>query len=104
MRWLNLNIFWDWALPTSRAPLVETNMMGYASLGQTDSGPHQRQRGRAFIVGETATTANRIVLANADIAMGGTGIRRAILASLAAVWDPLYRRRTYNFGTHQHSG
>jgi neutral ceramidase len=71
-------------------PVVETNMMGYASLAQTDSGLHLRQRARAFIVGETAATANRIVFVNADIAMGDTGIRRAILAQLAAKYGTLY--------------
>src|ERR1700761_3502975 len=65
-------------------PVVETNMMGYASLGQTDTGLHMRQRARAFIIGETDNTANRVVFINADIAMGDTGIRRAILAQLAA--------------------
>ncbi|KAF7348448.1 Neutral ceramidase [Mycena venus] len=86
-------------------PVVETNMMGYASLGQTDSGLHQRQRARAFIVGETATTANRIVFVNADIAMGDTGIRRAILAALAAKYGTLYTAQNVAISsTHQHSG
>ncbi|KAJ7983174.1 Neutral/alkaline nonlysosomal ceramidase [Mycena polygramma] len=86
-------------------PVVETNMMGYASLPQTDSGLHLRQRARAFIIGETNTTANRVVFVNADIAMGDTGVRRAILAALAAKYGDLYTAQNVAISsTHQHSG
>ncbi|KAF7354597.1 Neutral ceramidase [Mycena sanguinolenta] len=86
-------------------PVVETNMMGYASLGQTDSGLHMRQRARVWIIGETATTANRVVFVNADIAMGDTGIRRAILAGLAGKYGTLYTAQNVAISsTHQHSG
>ncbi|KAJ7196939.1 Neutral/alkaline nonlysosomal ceramidase [Mycena pura] len=86
-------------------PVVETNMMGYASLGQTDTGLHMRQRARAFIIGETDNTANRVVFINADIAMGDTGIRRAILAELAAKYGTLYTAQNFALSsTHQHSG
>jgi neutral ceramidase len=86
-------------------PVVETNMMGYASLAQTDSGLHLRQRARAWIIGETATTANRVVFVNADIAMGDTGVRRAILAALAAKYGTLYTAQNVAISsTHQHSG
>ncbi|KAJ7815949.1 Neutral/alkaline nonlysosomal ceramidase [Mycena olivaceomarginata] len=82
-------------------------MMGYASLPQTDSGLHQRQRARAFIVGETgaASATTRIVYVNADIAMGDTGVRRAILAQLATKYGGLYTAQNVAIGsTHQHSG
>ncbi|KAG6816653.1 hypothetical protein H0H87_004296 [Tephrocybe sp. NHM501043] len=46
-------------------PVVETNMMGYASLSQTDTGLHMRQRSRAFIVADAASPSNRIVFINA---------------------------------------
>ncbi|KAJ6578582.1 Neutral/alkaline nonlysosomal ceramidase [Mycena sp. CBHHK59/15] len=86
-------------------PVVETNMMGYASLGQTDTGLHMRQRARAFIVGEPATPANRVVFVNADIAMGDSGIRRAVLAQLAAKYGTLYTAQNVALAsTHQHSG
>ncbi|KAJ6544353.1 Neutral/alkaline nonlysosomal ceramidase [Mycena capillaripes] len=86
-------------------PVVETNMMGYASLSQTDTGLHMRQRARAWIIGETATTANRVVFVNADIAMGDTGVRRAILAALAAKYGTLYTAQNVAISsTHQHSG
>ncbi|KAF7300950.1 Neutral ceramidase [Mycena indigotica] len=86
-------------------PVVETNMMGYASLPQTDSGLHQRQRARAFIIGETGNTTNRVVFINADIAMGDTGIRRAILAKLASKYGSLYTATNFALSsTHQHSG
>ncbi|KAJ7174628.1 Neutral/alkaline nonlysosomal ceramidase [Mycena filopes] len=86
-------------------PVVETNMMGYASLAQTDTGLHLRQRARAFIIGETDNTANRIVFINADIAMGDTGIRRGVLAGLAAKYGTLYTAQNFALSsTHQHSG
>ncbi|KAF8155254.1 Neutral/alkaline nonlysosomal ceramidase [Mycena galopus ATCC 62051] len=90
-------------------PVVETNMMGYASLPQTDTGLHMRQRARAFIIAEPASASSspeRILFINADIAMGDSGIRRALLAALAQE----YGNATYNarnvalVGTHQHSG
>ncbi|KAF7351861.1 hypothetical protein MVEN_01147500 [Mycena venus] len=87
-------------------PVVETNMMGYASLAQTDTGLHMRQRARAFIVAESATPSERILFVNADIAMGDSGVRRALLAALAEE----YGNTTYHAGnvalsgTHQHSG
>ncbi|KAJ6452625.1 Neutral/alkaline nonlysosomal ceramidase [Mycena sanguinolenta] len=86
-------------------PVVETNMMGYASLPQTDTGLHMRQRARAFIIAEPTST-ERIVFVNADIAMGDSGVRRALLAALAEE----YGNTTYHagnvalVGTHQHSG
>ncbi|CAK5278266.1 unnamed protein product [Mycena citricolor] len=88
-------------------PVVETNMMGYASLAQTDTGLHQRQRARAWIVGESAsdTAASRIVFVNADIGMGDTGIRRAILAELQTLYGGLYTEQNVAISsTHQHSG
>ncbi|CAK5273430.1 unnamed protein product [Mycena citricolor] len=88
-------------------PVVETNMMGYASLAQTDTGLHQRQRARAWIVGESAadTAASRVVFVNADIAMGDTGIRRAILAELQTRYGGLYTAQNVAISsTHQHSG
>ncbi|KAJ7351313.1 ceramidase [Mycena albidolilacea] len=87
-------------------PVVETNMMGYASLAQTATGLHMRQRARAFIVAEVASPADRILFINADIAMGDSGVRRALLAALAEE----YGEGTYHagnvalVGTHQHSG
>ncbi|KAF7302949.1 Neutral ceramidase [Mycena kentingensis (nom. inval.)] len=103
-------------------PVVETNMMVSSSAHllvttegsgrdtrvlrrQTDTGLHQRQRARAFIVAETANSSNRIVFINADIAMGDTGIRRAILAQLATKYGTLYTAQNFALSsTHQHSG
>ncbi|KAK7053720.1 Neutral/alkaline nonlysosomal ceramidase [Favolaschia claudopus] len=86
-------------------PVVEVNFMGYANLPQTGSGLHQRQRARAWIIGETGATANRVVFVNADIAMGDTGIRRAILAALSAKYGNLYNAQNVAISsTHQHSG
>ncbi|KAJ7496273.1 Neutral/alkaline nonlysosomal ceramidase [Mycena galericulata] len=94
-------------------PVVETNMMGYASLPQTDTGLHMRQRVRAFIVAEPPASsldsdspAQRILLLNADIAMGDSGVRRALLAALAEEYgaDTYHKGNVAFVGTHQHSG
>jgi neutral ceramidase len=86
-------------------PVVETNMMGYASLGQTDTGLHLRQRSRAFIVADAAAPSNRIVFINADIAMGDSGVRRSIVAELSSQFPGVYTDDNIAFvGTHQHSG
>ncbi|KAJ6546078.1 Neutral/alkaline nonlysosomal ceramidase [Mycena vulgaris] len=107
-------------------PVVETGMMGYASLPQVGTGLHMRQRVRAFIVAEpgaasTSASASaygaadesdgpsqRILLLNADIAMGDTGVRRALLAALGAEFgngtDGYHAGNVALVGTHQHSG
>ncbi|KAF7317824.1 hypothetical protein MKEN_00870300 [Mycena kentingensis (nom. inval.)] len=87
-------------------PVVETNMMGYAVLGQTDTGLHMRQRVRAFIVAEPAAKGERVLLLNADIAMGDTGVRRALLRAFSAEFGSgTYHAGNVAFvGTHQHSG
>ncbi|KAJ7626794.1 Neutral/alkaline nonlysosomal ceramidase [Roridomyces roridus] len=87
-------------------PVVETNMMGYASLGQTDTGLHMRQRVRAFLVADPDAPEERILFLNADIAMGDTGARRLILAELAEEFgNETYHEGNVAFvGTHQHSG
>jgi neutral ceramidase len=80
-------------------------MMGYASLGQTDTGLHSRQRSRAYIIADQANPTERLVVVNADIAMGDSGIRRAIIAALKAKYGDLYNDRNVAIiGTHQHSG
>ncbi|KAJ7290538.1 Neutral/alkaline nonlysosomal ceramidase [Mycena rebaudengoi] len=88
-------------------PVVETNMMGYASTAQTDTGLHMRQRVRAFLVADPSSDSgdHRILLLNADIAMGDTGVRRALLRSLNETYKGLYHAGNVAFvGTHQHSG
>ncbi|KAJ3969998.1 Neutral/alkaline nonlysosomal ceramidase [Lentinula raphanica] len=86
-------------------PVVETNMMGYASLAQTDTGLHMRQRSRVFIVAEQDNPSNTIVFINADIAMGDTGVRRSIVSNLTTLYPGLYTNENIAFvGTHQHSG
>lgn len=86
-------------------PVVETNMMGYASLAQTDTGLHMRERSRAFIVANAATPNNRIVFINADIAMGDSGVRRSIVSQLSSQYPGLYTDANIAFvGTHQHAG
>ncbi|KAH8097107.1 Neutral/alkaline nonlysosomal ceramidase [Cristinia sonorae] len=86
-------------------PVVETNMMGYASLAQTDTGLHMRQRSRAWIVADAANPSRRVVFINADIAMGDTGIRRSIVSQLSSQFPGLYNNDNIALvSTHQHSG
>jgi len=42
----------------------ESILQGYASLAQTDTGLHMRERSRAFIVADAAAPSNRIVFIN----------------------------------------
>ncbi|KAF8181831.1 Neutral/alkaline nonlysosomal ceramidase [Pholiota molesta] len=86
-------------------PVVETNMMGYASLAQTDTGLHMRERSRAFIIADASAPSNRVVFINADIAMGDSGVRRTIVSELSAAFPGVYTDSNIAFvGTHQHSG
>ncbi|CAE6427996.1 unnamed protein product [Rhizoctonia solani] len=65
-------------------PVVETNMMGYADLSQTDTGLHMRQFSRAYIVATPGTNSakDRILFINSDLQSGDTAIRRGILEQL----------------------
>lgn len=86
-------------------PVVETNMMGYASLAQTDTGLHMRQRSRAWIIADVMNPSNRVVFINADIAMGDTGIRRSIVSQLSSQFPGIYTNENIALvSTHQHSG
>ncbi|KAK2463027.1 hypothetical protein APHAL10511_004682 [Amanita phalloides] len=86
-------------------PVVETNMMGYASSAQMDTGLHMRQRSRAFIIAEPTQPSNRVVFINSDICMGDSGVRRTIVSLLSAQYPGLYDDQNIAFvGTHQHSG
>ncbi|EKM60398.1 uncharacterized protein PHACADRAFT_167760 [Phanerochaete carnosa HHB-10118-sp] len=86
-------------------PVVETNMMGYASLPQTDTGLHMRQRSRAWIVADASNPSDRFVYINADIAMGDTGLRRSIVEQLSSMYPDLYNNENIALGsTHSHSG
>lgn len=104
-------------------PVVEVNMMGYASLPQTNTGLHIRLRSRAFIVGSqdeeapasaprfkrlipTADgSASRWLFVNSDICMGDTALRRAIVERLRQEYPGVYGERNIAFvGTHSHAG
>ncbi|KAG9092439.1 hypothetical protein FS749_015747, partial [Ceratobasidium sp. UAMH 11750] len=88
-------------------PIVETNMMGYADLSQTDTGLHMRQFSRAYIVATpgTQTAKDRILFINSDIAMGDTAIRRGVLEKLAQKYPGVYTESNVALvGTHAHSG
>ncbi|EJD08259.1 Neutral/alkaline nonlysosomal ceramidase [Fomitiporia mediterranea MF3/22] len=86
-------------------PVVETNMMGYANLAQTDRGLHMRQRSRAFVIADANDPSSRVIFINADIAMGDTGVRRTIVSELTSQFPGVYTNENIAFvGTHQHSG
>ncbi|KAK0446984.1 Neutral/alkaline nonlysosomal ceramidase [Desarmillaria tabescens] len=86
-------------------PIVETNMMGYASLAQTDTGLHMRQFSRVFIVADASDPSSRILFINSDIAMGDSGVRRSIVAELSSLYPGVYTNENIALiGTHQHSG
>ncbi|KAK0196294.1 Neutral/alkaline nonlysosomal ceramidase [Armillaria mellea] len=86
-------------------PIVETNMMGYASLAQTDTGLHMRQFSRVFIVADASDPSSRILFINSDIAMGDSGVRRSIVAELTSLYPGVYTNENIALiGTHQHSG
>ncbi|KAF9047592.1 ceramidase [Panaeolus papilionaceus] len=86
-------------------PVVETNLMGYASLNQVGTGLHMRQHSRAFIIADSSVPNNRIVFINADIGMGDTGVRREIVSQLSSQFPNLYTNDNIAFvGTHSHAG
>ncbi|KAI0800418.1 Neutral/alkaline nonlysosomal ceramidase [Fomes fomentarius] len=86
-------------------PVVETNMMGYASLSQVDTGLHMRQRSRAWIIADASNSSNRVVFINADIAMGDSGVRRSVVKELSSRYPDLYNNDNIALvSTHQHSG
>ena len=88
-------------------PVVEINMMGYADTAQSGTGLRQRLYCRAFIVGSTETSADRVVYLVLDTQSGDTAIRNGILEGLEAL-GPEYNLYTKNniavTGTHSHSG
>lgn len=88
-------------------PVVETNMMGYADLSQTDTGLHMRQFSRAFIVATPGTNSakDRILFINSDLQSGDTAIRRGILERLNQLYPGLYTEANVALvGTHSHAG
>lgn len=88
-------------------PVVETNMMGYADLSQTDTGLHMRQFSRAFIVATPGTTTakDRILFINSDLQSGDTAIRRGVLDQLAQLYPGVYTESNVALvGTHSHAG
>ncbi|CAE6388741.1 unnamed protein product [Rhizoctonia solani] len=88
-------------------PVVETNMMGYADLSQTDTGLHMRQFSRAFIVATPGTNSakDRILFINSDLQSGDTAIRRGILEQLNTLYPGLYTEANVALvGTHSHAG
>ncbi|CAD6893059.1 unnamed protein product, partial [Tilletia caries] len=114
-------------------PVVGINMMGYASMPQTNTGLHIRERSRAYIVGSLNSTApsadeaatilslakrdeddsvdpvdgdpERWIFVISDFCMGDTAVRRAVVDQLRNGYPGLYGERNFAWvGTHSHSG
>ncbi|QRV84242.1 hypothetical protein RhiJN_12258 [Ceratobasidium sp. AG-Ba] len=87
-------------------PIVETNMMGYAALAQTDTGLHMRQFSRAYIIAPGTNTAkDRILFVNSDLQSGDTAVRKGILERLQVLYPGLYTEANFALvGTHSHAG
>ncbi|KAB5592796.1 hypothetical protein CTheo_3780 [Ceratobasidium theobromae] len=88
-------------------PVVETNMMGYADLSQTDTGLHMRQFSRAFIIAAPGSNSDkdRILFINSDLQSGDTAIRRGVLEQLNKLYPGLYTENNVALvGTHSHAG
>ncbi|SPO20031.1 related to neutral ceramidase [Ustilago trichophora] len=122
------NVIFGLGIGDVTGPIVEVNMMGYASLPQTNTGLHIRLRSRAFIVGSqekessnyfrarlaarfksfipTADgSANRWLFINSDICMGDTAVRKAVVDQLRQKYPGVYGERNVAFvGTHSHAG
>lgn len=94
----------------NNSPVSLQLLQGYASLAQTDTGLHMRQRSRAFIIADPndpTSPTSRVLLITSDICMGDTGVRRSILDALSndPVLGELYTpSNTALVATHSHSG
>ncbi|SNX81683.1 related to neutral ceramidase [Melanopsichium pennsylvanicum] len=117
------NLIFGLGIGDVTGPIVEVNMMGYASLPQTNTGLHIRLRSRAFIVGSSDDTpsfssrlwgrliptadgsATRWLFINSDICMGDTAVRKAVVEQLRENYPGIYGERNVAFvGTHSHAG
>ena len=121
------NVVFGLGIGDVTGPIVEVNMMGYASLPQTNTGLHIRLRSRAFIVGAADAespgfrtrlaarfksflptadgSATRWIFINSDICMGDTAVRKAVVDRLREQYPGLYGERNIAFvGTHSHAG
>jgi neutral ceramidase len=85
-------------------PAAENGMMGYSKFDQKTTGIHQRQRSRAYIVVDRATS-KRIAYVNADLAMIFRAVQEAVIAKLQTRYGQLYTRENVLLSaTHTHAG
>lgn len=88
-------------------PVVEINMMGYADTAQSGTGLRQRLYCRAFIIGNSRESDERIVYLVLDTQSGDTAVRYGILEALKALGKEYAVYNEQNVavtGTHSHSG
>ena len=82
-------------------------MMGYADSDQLGTGLRQRLYCRAFIIGSSATPADRFVYLVLDTQSGDTAVRDGILKELSDLGEEysIYTKDNVAVtGTHSHSG
>jgi neutral ceramidase len=99
-------------MTSGTSPVVETNMMGYADLAQSDTGLLMRQFSRSFIISSSPSTSelssnSTVLLINSDIGMGDNGIRRLLLEAIEkdSTLRSIYTSQNIAWsGTHSHSG
>ncbi len=83
---------------------AESGMMGYGSLTQNTTGIHQRQRSRAFVIVDRASS-RRVVFVQADLAMVFSSVHKAVLQRLRQQYGDLYTRDNVMLtANHTHSG
>jgi neutral ceramidase len=83
---------------------AESGMMGYGSLTQNTTGIHQRQRSRAFVVVDRASS-RRMVFVQADLGMIFSSVHGAVLQRLQQLYGSLYTRENVMLtANHTHSG
>ena len=83
---------------------AESGMMGYGSLTQNTTGIHQRQRSRAFVIVDRASS-RRVVFVQTDLGMIFSSVHKAVLERLRQQYGSLYTRDNVMLtANHTHSG
>lgn len=83
---------------------AESGMMGYGSLTQNTTGIHQRQRSRAFVIVDRASS-RRVAFVQADLGMIFSSVHKAVLQRLQQQYGSLYTRDNVMLtANHTHAG
>lgn len=83
---------------------AESGMMGYGSFTQNTTGIHQRQRSRAFVIVDRASS-RRVAFVQADLGMIFSSVHKAVLQRLQQQYGSLYTRDNVMLtANHTHAG